>query len=178
MRHLYELLVAALLVLFVSSVAYSAGATVTKDDEARLVSGIKKLDPAIVEVRPASVSEPSRASFKIQWNPAVKISKSLSIDHQKDIARKVTQFVVSLQGGVPTDGVLGGMIAFFEGDGWTPQIGQVFYKIDEAKAGDVEVWTGLNIVREDGGVSCCGDGELIGRIEGKQFVASQNRIKK
>ena len=60
------------------------------------------------------------------------------------------------------------MIAFFEGsDGWTPQIGQVFYKAEGPR---VEVWTGLNIVDEaSGNVSCCDDGKVIGRIANGKF---------
>lgn len=146
----------------------------TDADSAKLVNGIKNLDPAIVAVRPAHVIENSQPVFKVQWNPAVTLKKDTPIELQKTIAKKVADFVVKFQGGVLTDGVYGGMLAFLEGEDWHPQIGQVAYKVDFNNQSKVEVVADLNIINEDGSVSCCDEGEVIGYVVGNKFVEKKS----
>lgn len=138
--------------------------------EARLVSGIRALDPAITAVRPASVHEPGRGRFSVVWLPAVTIRNGTPIETQLAIAQKVAAFVVAFQGGVPTEDVLGGIVAFIEGEGWNPEIGQVYYRV-EKPARPVEVGVGVRIVDEGGNASCCEDVDGLGTIAGKGFQA-------
>lgn len=136
-------------------------------DEARLVSGIKAISPAITQVRASSVRENARTKFKIQWMPALTLKKGLDAKQQQELAKSVAKFVVDFQGGVPTDGILGGVLAFFEGEGWTPELGQVIYKVAEDGSGKIAVWTEKNIIdKETNNVSCCDPGSLIGKISG------------
>lgn len=175
MKKYYLLLAIAVFIIGTSSIVFGAKPAPADPEElsAKLVSGIRALEPAITAVRPAYMIDYARVKFRTQWNPAITLRKGVSIEQQKEIVKKVAGFVVQFQDGVPTDGVYGGMILFVEGEGWTPQIGQVYYKIDENHAGKVEAWTGLNIVSEEGNVSCCNDGEVIGAVVGSKFVPTK-----
>ena len=140
-------------------------------DEARVVSEISALDPAISSVRPASVREPGRARFKVVWTPAVSLRAKTPLEKQVEIAAKVASTVVALQGGVPTEDVKGGVIAFVEGDGWQPEIGQLFYRV-EAPSASALVGVGIRTVDASGNASCCDDVDGLGRITGGRFEAS------
>ncbi len=138
--------------------------------EGALVSGIQALDPAIASVRPASVREPGRAQFPIVWTPAVTLRSTVGLEQQLALSQKVAQFVVSCQGGVPTSDVRGGVLACVEGDGWNPEIGQVFYRVDQPGK-PAEAWVAVRTVDDIGNTSCCEDAGRIGRIVGARFEA-------
>lgn len=148
--------------------AIPAGDDLANEDAnaARLVREMKALDPAIVSVRDARTKEMALPRFKIKWSPAITLKKGTSLEAQKKIVVKVADYVVRFQGGVGTDGVLGGIIAFIEGDGWDPQIGQISYKVGS----QVSVYADTRIANGDGSFSCCDDGEKIGTVRGDRFV--------
>lgn len=135
--------------------------------ESDLVIGVMSLDPAITAVRPARTEGGSQPGFKIQWSPAITLKKDTPPSLQLEIAQKVAAFVVDFQGGVMTQGVMGGLLAFIEGEaGWTPVYGQVGYKIEKGK---VAVWADKNII--DGtNVSCCDEGLMIGTVAGAKMA--------
>lgn len=148
--------------------AKGGAASRVSGSEEDLVIGIMSLDPAIVAVRPASVREPARPHFPIVWTPAVTLRDKTSVEAQLAIAQRVADFVVKFQGGVPTVDVMGGVIAFVEGEGWNPEIGQVFYRVESPRA-SAEVWVGVRTVGEGGNISCCDDVGRIGTITGNRF---------
>lgn len=162
----------SLVLVLALCVAVTAVVADEKADETKLVSGVKALDPAIVAVRPARVVEPSRAKFKIVWTPALTLKKDTPVKDQERIAAAVARYVVEFQKGVPTEDVMGGVLAFFEGEGFITYVGQVFYRVENGREPGVYVMTARNIVDEAGNVSCCDDDKLLGRIVGAKFIPS------
>lgn len=144
-------------------------ATGRDEKAARLVREIMALDPAIVAVRPASVREPGRAHFPIVWMPTLTLRRGTSVEAQLEIVQKAVTYVVRFQGGVPTKDVLGGIIAFIEGEGWEPEIGRVFYRVKTPSA-PVEAWVGVRAIDEKDHISCCDDAARIGLISRDRFM--------
>jgi len=143
--------------------------------EKKIVDGVKALDKSIISVRPSGVYEASQKKFKYQWYPAVTLKKGTSFAEEEAIAKKLAKFIADFQNGVLTEGVMGGLIAIFEGDGWNPKICQVFYRLTfketdtEETPPTVEVWTSLTITDDSGNVSCGDDGRIIGYIVNDKF---------
>lgn len=134
--------------------------------ESDLVTAVMSIDPAIVAVRPARTIDNSQPTIKVQWNPAITLKKNTPPAQQLTIAQKVAAFVVEFQGGVATHDVMGGILAFIEGEsGWTPMYGQVSYKIE---GGRITAYADKYII-EGANISCCDDGPAIGTIVGSKM---------
>jgi len=136
----------------------------------RMVNEVLALDENIISVRASRIKEPSLPKFQIQWMPTLTLKKGVPIEVQENIARKISGYVVDFQQGVRSKNVRGGIIAFFEGKGWYPEIKVIKYKIKSRPVG-IEVWTYLRRKEKGQENSCCDDGSKIGIIKGNNFIS-------
>jgi len=161
-----------LICLLASSHLFAA--TTSPSDERELVKKLVKevgaLDENIISVRPGREKEPTLGGFNIQWMPAVTIKRGTKLSQQEVIAKKLARYIVDFQGGVPTKGVHGGMIAFIEGKGWYPKLHTVSYKITKREPLTIEVWTGYQKPNKHGTATCCKPGKQIGTIKNNKFI--------
>ncbi|PJA21908.1 MAG: hypothetical protein COX62_01135 [Deltaproteobacteria bacterium CG_4_10_14_0_2_um_filter_43_8] len=137
----------------------------------KLIKEMKQLDAAIVDVRPARVYEASQPKFVTRWTPALTLKPGTSLERQTQIAKKAVAYVTRFQDGVLTDKVEGGIIVFFEGKNWEPEIGNIGYLVPDSKANSLPVKIYLRTKDEQGRSSCCTMGEQIGVIENNRFKA-------
>lgn len=92
----------------------------------QLVQDIKQLDTAIIEAIP-SVEIASQPEEYVSWTPTVILRKGTSESKQKEIAIKLTEYVVKFQYnnegnmGISSNS-MGGIFAFIKGEDWNPSI--------------------------------------------------------
>ena len=145
---------------FCCNIFSSAHALDASKDAKQMTKELAALNPVIVHVRPARIEEPSQQKYKIRWSPAVTLKKT-SHNEEIRIAKDIANYVVRFQDGVLTDKVEGGVLAFFEGRNWQPEIGQTVYKVVDRQPLSVEVWTILKNGRAD---------KKIGHIQNNRFI--------
>ncbi len=170
MNQVIKMVIVCMMVALCIGNAHAAKAKGQSGDaaESDLVMGVMSVDPAVIAVRPARTVDNSQPVVKVQWSPAITLKKNTPPAQQLTIAQKVAAFVVEFQGGVATHDVMGGLLAFIEGEaGWTPMYGQVSYKVENGK---VAVWADKTIINGLN-VSCCDEGLMIGTVSGAKMTA-------